>query len=131
MDEIVSYWAADPLSDTPDLKSYFIGWSEPLCFACGWLPPVSDCQKDSWRRAGRWLDRAHLHDRVFGGDLGAHNLVAMCHQKQVPRIRARRNRLTREPRQHIHPREEDRNMANEPPDQQIGCKTAGLRPNNP
>ncbi len=76
MDAIVGYWTdQDPIWS----KSYYIGWGEPFCFACGWLAPVDDTRRDAWRVAGKWLDRAHLEDRFFGGEDKPHNLVPMCH----------------------------------------------------
>jgi hypothetical protein len=76
MNAIVKYWRAQ---DRPELESFFIGWGEPFCFACGWLPPVEDGRPDSWARAASWLDRAHLHDRCNGGPDEPHNLVPLCH----------------------------------------------------
>lgn len=71
-DRIVAHWAA---LDPPWLKSWFIGWGEPFCFACGWLPPV----RKGWPSSTRWLDRAHLHDRIFGGPDEPGNLAMLCH----------------------------------------------------
>lgn len=133
MDKIVAYWRErddDWLSG-----AYELGWDEPFCFACGWLPPsplpsvdhiaewqarldgardsfargaitpgmlervearlvpqikealreldaAPDVAKEAraaWRRAGRWLDRAHLWDAAGGGPNEPFNLVPLCH----------------------------------------------------
>ncbi len=79
LSEVVKYWCTDPVADTPALESYYIGWGEPFCFACGWLAPVRDDCGDPWRLAGGWLDRAHLQDHCYGGDMAPHNLVPLCH----------------------------------------------------
>lgn len=73
MKQIVDYWHEN---EQPWLKGWYIGWGEPFCFACGWLPPIWD---GSWSLAHRWLDRAHLHDRAFGGPDEPSNLVPLCH----------------------------------------------------
>lgn len=76
MQAIADYWAANE----PDwLKSRWVGWGEPFCFACGWMPPIPDGQSNSWRLATPWLDRAHLHDRANGGPDDASNIVPLCH----------------------------------------------------
>ncbi len=71
MASIAKYWAK---RDPSWLRSHYIGWGEPFCFACGWLAPVSD-----WVSAQRWFDRAHLQDRFFGGPDEPHNIVPLCH----------------------------------------------------
>lgn len=76
MDAIINYWREH---DGPWLKSRYIGWGEPFCFACGWLAPVADGRADSWRQAGKWLDKAHLHDHAAGGPDEPFNLVPLCH----------------------------------------------------
>lgn len=73
MTKIIEHWRTQ---DPSWPKSVYVGWGEPFCFACGWLPPTPD----SWERASRWLDRAHLHDHAFGGGPDEpHNLVPLCH----------------------------------------------------
>jgi hypothetical protein len=79
MNKIIDYWRTDPVSDTPALKSYWIGFGEPFCFGCGWLPPVQYGRKNSWRVAAKWLDRAHLKDHCNGGENEPPNLVPLCH----------------------------------------------------
>lgn len=84
MNDIVEWWRTHPDewgrdTDTPLLRAAWIGWGEPFCFACGWLAPVKDGRRDSWRVAGKWLDRAHLHDHVFGGSNDPSNFVLLCH----------------------------------------------------
>ncbi|WP_305779506.1 hypothetical protein [Nocardia nova] len=76
MARIVEHWRAHP---EPWLMANWIGWGEPFCFGCNWLPPVPDGRVDSWQVANSWLDRAHLHDRVFGGADAPLNLVPLCH----------------------------------------------------
>lgn len=83
----------------PHSKANLIGFGEPLCFRCGWLPPVKDAAPSSWpehwkpeRRlaaswnaARGWLERAHLHDFNEGGSDDPENLVPMCplcHEEQ-------------------------------------------------
>lgn len=69
--EIAAHWQQqDPLW----LVSAVIGWGEPFCFGCGWLPPVT-----VWGSAGSFLDRAHLQDHCVAGDVSAGNLVMLCH----------------------------------------------------
>lgn len=63
-----------PIGELPRLKAYWIGWGEPFCFGCGWLAPV-----DTWNRASKWLDRAHLQDFCVAGDDSLENLVMLCH----------------------------------------------------
>jgi hypothetical protein len=87
MNEIIAHWRTEPISSAPTgpaLKSAWIGWGEPFCFACGWLPPVEDGLGEdgnewSWRLAASWLDRAHLRDHWSSGDGSASNLVPLCH----------------------------------------------------
>ncbi|MDQ1249558.1 MAG: endonuclease [Actinomycetota bacterium] len=76
MNAIIDYWRSQ---DRPEIYSHVIGWGEPFCFACNWLPPVHDGRPDSWTKAGSWLDKAHLHDRIDGGADEPHNLVPLCH----------------------------------------------------
>lgn len=71
MGRIVDYWRDHAEAW---LLAHYIGWGEPFCFACSWLPPV-----DSWSAASAWLDRAHLQDRANGGPDDAANLVPLCH----------------------------------------------------
>jgi len=78
MQRIVDHWRGHA-DELPNLRSHWIGWGEPFCFACGWLPPVADGRRDSWRCAGAWLDRAHLHDHANGGTAEPDNLVPLCH----------------------------------------------------
>ena len=76
MDAIVDYWIEQR---RPELYSHIIGWGEPFCFACDWLPPVQDGSPKSWQWATKWLDRAHLHDRCDGGPDEPSNIVPLCH----------------------------------------------------
>lgn len=93
MDAIVGWWREHvrdteaepplrsdvPIGDLPRLSAYWIGWGEPFCFPCGWLPPVRDGRADSWRLATCWLDRAHLQDHCVASDDSPRNLVPLCH----------------------------------------------------
>ena len=76
MTAIVDYWRDH---QEPWLKAWYIGWGEPFCFACGWLPPARDGRADSWRIANKWLDRAHLWDKFYGGPDEPFNIVPLCH----------------------------------------------------
>lgn len=78
IDAIVDYWV-EHHDEFADLRSNFIGWGEPFCFACGWLPPVAPGRNFSWRSSGKWLDRAHLADRCVSDDDTPANIVMLCH----------------------------------------------------
>lgn len=89
MSRVVAHWR-DHSQEMDWLRSHDIGWGEPFCFACGWLAPVGlvgiadgtpvdRCVAIVWTRATCWLDRAHLHDRFWGGPDEPHNLVPLCH----------------------------------------------------
>lgn len=98
--EIAQAWAwlgADIREVFPDLKQLAIGWGEPSCFRCGWLAPSKEAADypsswsaeravdAAWKAAAGWLERAHLQDHIFGGDVDAWNLVplcALCHEEQ-------------------------------------------------
>lgn len=75
--KIAEHWLDRP--EWPDYKGNYIGLGEPFCARCGWLAPVEDGRPDSWDRAGKFLDRAHLIDRIKGGLDGVQNLVPLCH----------------------------------------------------
>lgn len=75
---IVAHWRSHA-DELPSLEAHWIGWGEPFCFACTWMPPVPDGKRDSWERASRWLDRAHLQDHCVAGNDDAANLVLLCH----------------------------------------------------
>lgn len=52
----------------------------PQCMRCGWYPPTTD-----WKEAHKYLQRAHIIDRVYGGlDLPANMapLCVPCHDRQ-------------------------------------------------
>src|ERR1700722_8403422 len=69
---LIDYWRRQNASW---LKSYYIGFGEPFCFACGWLAPVPDGQPDSWDLAmGKWLFLTH----VAGQEDTVENLVPLC-----------------------------------------------------
>lgn len=75
VDKVIDFWRGD----TPEwLDARYIGWGEPFCFGCGWLPPVPDGRKDSWKKANSWLDRAHLQDHWVVGDDSPGNIVMLC-----------------------------------------------------
>lgn len=71
MSKIIDYWKEHT---QPWMKPVVIGWGEPCCFACGWMPPVL-----GWNQANAFLDRAHLQDHVVCGDDSPSNLVPLCH----------------------------------------------------
>jgi hypothetical protein len=76
MAAVVDYWASQGAD--PRWASWYIGWGEPFCFGCAWLPPVDDRRKDSWHAARIWLDRAHLEDHCAHGDDSPPNIVPLC-----------------------------------------------------
>ena len=71
--KIAGYWAAAGLRADGDI-------SVPSCFGCGWVPPYSETDSVSvrWRKASRYLDRAHLVDRAEGGLDQVQNLIPLC-----------------------------------------------------
>ena len=53
---------------------------EPFCVRCGYQPPVQ-----TWREAARYLQRAHIIDRVYDGLDAVQNIVplcGLCHRRQ-------------------------------------------------
>ena len=76
IEAVIDFWVEQ---DVEWLHGYYIGWGEPFCFACDWLPPVKDGGRAAWVRAGSWLDRAHLQDHVVAGDDSPSNIVMLCH----------------------------------------------------
>ena len=67
---IIDYWAEPDQEDKavlPNLRSWFIGWGEPFCFACGWLPPLRTDKAWAEKDVSQWLDLAHLIDHALGG----------------------------------------------------------------
>jgi hypothetical protein len=77
--ELAVFWKDQ--EDVPGDWVKFRGIGEPMCFRCGWMPPVDDEQElsKSWRDAGRYLDRAHLADYVITGDNSLRNMIPLCH----------------------------------------------------
>jgi hypothetical protein len=67
--------------DAPWLKSYYIGFGEPFCFACGWLAPVQDGTPGSWDLAvgGHFL----IPTVLVEGD-AAMPLCALCRNEPRP-----------------------------------------------
>ena len=70
MDKIINYWKQHT---QPWMKPAVIGWGEPCCFGCGWMPP------SPMNQANAFLDRAHLQDHVVCGDDSPSNLIPLCH----------------------------------------------------
>lgn len=81
----------------PENRALGIGWGEPFCFRCGWLAPVLEAADHPrewdfrraisrvWNDSSGWLERAHLHDRRFGGGdepLNFAPLCVLCHLSQ-------------------------------------------------
>jgi hypothetical protein len=78
---IIDYWAEPDQEDKavlPNLRSWFIGWGEPFCFACGWLPPLRTDKAWAEKDVSQWLDLAHLIDHALGGSSEPSNLVPLC-----------------------------------------------------
>ena len=78
---IIDYWAEPDQEDRavlPNLLSWFIGWGEPFCFACGWLPPLRTDKAWAEKDVSQWLDLAHLIDHALGGSSEPSNLVPLC-----------------------------------------------------
>jgi len=73
MAKIIDHWTDNWEGPFPKLRCKEIGWGEPFCFRCGWLSP-----KDRWGEKGGLLERAHLHDHMWGGDETTENLVPLC-----------------------------------------------------
>lgn len=102
----------------PGNDALAIGWGEPFCFRCGWLAPVLEAADHPpewdfrrvisrvWGDASGWLERAHLHDRQFGGNddpLNFAPLCVLCHLSQ-PACRTRAEGITfvnSPPEQHL------------------------------
>lgn len=93
MADIARYWSEEWIGDRRDnqpclvertfgnrFHSLMIGWGEPFCFGCGWLPPVNDEQglDRAWSDAGSYLYRAHIVPNSFGGEDAAFNLIPLC-----------------------------------------------------
>lgn len=78
IDVIVGHWR-EHSAELDNLYAHWIGWGEPFCFGCGWLPPVECGLPESWSRAGKWLDRAHLQDWCVARDDSPANVVMLCH----------------------------------------------------
>lgn len=80
---IVEWWT-EQRPDTLQLRSAHVGYGEPFCFRCGWLVPYGDDLPEHpsrafvWKRAMRWLDRAHLIDHCNDGLDDVQNLAALC-----------------------------------------------------
>jgi hypothetical protein len=58
---------------------------EPFCVRCGWQPPVQ-----TWREASKYLERAHIIDRVYDGLDAVQNIAPLCgpcHRYQQPIFR--------------------------------------------
>lgn len=99
---IAHYWSQSLgrfQSTFPYGRPLEIGWGEPCCFRCGWLAPVKESSdypaewkperrmRAAWNAAAGWLERAHLHDHLYGGDMLAENIVPLCplcHLEQLP-----------------------------------------------
>jgi hypothetical protein len=86
---IASYWhvrEGNPLLLDAEAVEF------PYCFACSAMAPGIDEDRPvriRWNAAGRWLDRAHLVDRVFAGLDGPQNIVPLCYpcHKVMPSFR--------------------------------------------
>lgn len=76
---VIDYWSSRgaPTQDLPHLASHWIGWEEPFCFRCGWMPPPRPALR-GWQGTGGWLEQAHLVDRFIGGPDVPENLVPLC-----------------------------------------------------
>lgn len=73
---IIDHWAEHE-DEFPSIRSHSIGWGEPFCFGCGWLPPVTG--QRIWDKAQRWLDKAHLEDWAYKHNDEVENIVYLCH----------------------------------------------------
>lgn len=96
LDKIAAHWHSQPEQIRRTLRSqytagatalntrrHYLGWREPFCFACGWMPPVKVAERHkswkAWNTASKWLDRAHLIDHSLGGSSEPGNLAPICH----------------------------------------------------
>lgn len=68
---VAAYWKGNREGHFPNWRP---DW--PSCAACGWDTPLGPV---SWAKATAWLDRAHLHDRCYGGPDEPANIVPLCH----------------------------------------------------
>lgn len=70
---VALYWSQFPDVFDVDLDTAF-------CFRCAIVVAFDETktQREVWREANRYLQRAHLADRYRGGLDGPQNLVALC-----------------------------------------------------
>lgn len=77
--KVIDHWRLHDPEVFPDSHAFWIGWGEPFCFRCGWLPPLpEEWNGDPWVAVGGWLELAHLHDHCAGGPDEPANLVPLC-----------------------------------------------------
>ena len=74
-----------PRRRMPSLKriARFHGLGDPACYCCGYVHPG----EWTWDTANRWLERAHVIDRCFGGldhEGNLRPLCTWCHRQQPP-----------------------------------------------
>lgn len=76
---VIDYWREHAPEVFPDIQASWIGWYEPFCFRCGWLPPLPEVDPyQRWTAIGGWLELAHLQDHCAGGSDKPENLVPLC-----------------------------------------------------
>lgn len=74
---VAGFWPSRPGRRMPTLSriaAYHGLPAEPACVRCKWVAPCG-----TWRAASRYLERAHIIDRVFDGLDGPQNLAPLCH----------------------------------------------------
>lgn len=67
---IARYWA--------QRGTFAIDLDNPHCLACGYSQELDGTPAERWKQAGRFLQRAHLIDRVRDGLDGPQNIIPLC-----------------------------------------------------
>lgn len=73
--EVAEYWAGRDV--------FMVSRDEPECFGCGTVQGWAEdhdtqTPKQRWNAAKRWLQKAHIVARVYGGLDGPQNIALLC-----------------------------------------------------